>query len=204
MLQYFPGRRAGVIALFCLFAFGAGAQPLITSPISNASLTQLRGNTRPEAVAANDRGTVSDSLPLAHMMLQLRRGPAQEQALERLIAQLHDPKSPNFHQWLTPAQFGAQFGPAQSDVNKIVGWLVSQGFVVNRVYPSQMTVDFSGSAGQVRTAFHTEMHKLSVNGADHIANMSDPMIPSALAPAVAGVVSLHDFRPQPFLKPKTH
>lgn len=33
-----------------------------------------------------------------------------------------------------------------------------------------------------------------MNGVKHIANMSNPQIPSALAPAVIGVVSLNDFR----------
>ena len=44
-------------------------------------------------------------------------------------------------------------------------------------------------------SFHTEIHQLSVNGETHIANMSDPQIPAALAPAVKGIVSLNDFRP---------
>jgi subtilase family serine protease len=48
----------------------------------------------------------------------------------------------------------------------------------------------------VREAFHTEIHQLSVKGAKHFANMSDPRIPAALAPAVIGVVSLHDFKPR--------
>ena len=58
-----------------------------------------------------------------------------------------------------------------------------------------MMIDFSGNAGQVRNAFHTEIHNLNVNGVAHIANMYDPRIPAALSPAVAGIVSLHDFRP---------
>ena len=47
----------------------------------------------------------------------------------------------------------------------------------------------------MRSAFHTEIHQLDVKGVKHIANMSDPQIPVALAPAVVGVVSLHDFKP---------
>ncbi len=58
-----------------------------------------------------------------------------------------------------------------------------------------MVIDFSGNAGQVRNAFHTAIHNLDVNGVHHIANVSDPQIPEALAPVVAGVVSMHDFRP---------
>ena len=88
----------------------------------------------------------------------------------------------------------------QQDVNTITSWLQSQGFTVNSVSPSRMTVDFSGNAGQVSQAFHTSIHNLNVNGKRHIANMNDPQIPAALAPAVSGIVSLHDFSPHPMKK----
>ena len=63
-------------------------------------------------------------------------------------------------------------------------------------------IDFSGNAGQVREALHTEIHYLDVAGERHFANMSDPQIPAALLPAVTGVVSLNNFMPHPMLVPK--
>jgi hypothetical protein len=173
------------------------APPLITQAIVESNLVTLAGNVRPEANAANDRGPVLDDFAMGHMFLQLQRPAAQEQALRGLIDQMHDPASPNYHQWLTPNQFGAQFGLAPSDIQKITGWLQGHGFSVNAVYPSGMTIDFSGTAGQVAGAFHTAIHYLDVGGVTHFANMTDPQIPTALAPAVIGVVSLHDFRPRP-------
>ena len=128
-------------------------------------------------------------------MLQLKRSPQQERAVEQFIDALQDPASPNFHKWLTAAEFGRNFGVAESDVQIITDWLGSQGFTVNSVYPSGMVIDFSGNAGQVRRAFHTSIHNLNVNGVHHVANFGDPQIPEALAPAVAGIVSMHDFRP---------
>jgi hypothetical protein len=174
------------------------AQPMITAPVNESSLVMLSGNTRPEAKnPANDRGRVDDSLPLDHMQLQLRRPAAQEQAFTTLIDQLTDPNSPNYHHWLTSSQIGTQFGPAASDIATITSWLQQHGFTVNSVLPDGMTIEFSGTAGQVGAAFHTEIHNLSVNGVAHIANMSDPQIPAALAPAVVGITSLHDFKPHP-------
>ena len=129
------------------------------------------------------------------MTLQLRRPAAQEQAFEALIDQLHDPASPNYHHWLTAAEIGVQFGPAESDIAAITGWLAQQGFTVNAVSPDRMSIDYSGTAGRVRAAFHTEIYNLSVNGLAHFANMSDPVIPAALAPVIVGIVSLNDFRP---------
>ncbi len=134
------------------------------------------------------------------MQLQLQRSAAQEQAVQQFIDRLHDPKSPNFHKWLTAEQFGEAYGTSQQDVDAITSWLQSHGFTVHPVSPSRMTIDFSGTASQVRQAFHTEIHYLNVNGARHIANMSDPRIPAALAPAVAGIVSLHDFTPHAMKK----
>lgn len=173
------------------------ARPLLTEAIDNTRLAPLRGNTRPEATAENDRGAVPDAFPLQHLLLQLQRPPEAEAALAALIAQQHDPASPNFHHWLTPAQLGAQFGLAPADLHKVTAWLESQGFRINQVYPNGTLIDFSGNAGQIRAAFHTRLHLLQVAGAWHFANMSDPQIPAALAPAVAGIVSLHDFRPKP-------
>jgi subtilase family serine protease len=174
----------------------SAAGPMITRPIIEANLVRLLGNTRREANAANDRGRVADNFPMEHMFLQLRRPAAQEQALAQYIDQLHDPASANFQRWLTPDQVGAQFGLAPSDIQKISGWLQQHGFYVNVIYPSGMTIDFSGTAGQVLAAFHTEIHYLQVNGHGHAANMSDPQIPAALTPAVVGIVSLHDFKPR--------
>ncbi len=186
---------AFVLALSCTAS--AQTPALITSPINEANLVTLAGNTRPEANAANDLGRVSDDLAMPLMLLQLQRSPQQDAALDDFIQQLNNPKSSNYHQWLTASQFGARFGLAQNDLIAISGWLQSHGFTVDTVYTGGMSIDFSGTAGQVRNAFHTEIHNLSVGGQAHIANMSDPKIPAALAPAVAGVVSLHNFMPHP-------
>jgi len=172
-----------------------GSRALITQGIDERLLFPLRGSTRPEATPNNDRGRVDDDLPMPHMLLQLRRPPEQEKALEQFLNDLQDPRSPNFHKWLSPQQFGQTFGVSQQDLDVITRWLQSQGFTVNLVYPSRMLIDFSGTARHVRGGFHTEIHKFEVRGAGHIANTSDPQIPAALAPVVVGVVSLNDFKP---------
>lgn len=175
-------------------------QARITQAIDETNRVTLRGNTRPEAVPANDVGPVVNDFAMEHMLLQLKRSPVQEQALEQFLNELHTAGSPNFHHWLTAQEFGKRFGVAQSDLELITGWLESHGFRVNVVYPSGMLIDFSGTAAQVRQAFQTEIRHLVVKGEKHVANASDPQIPAALAPVVAGIVSLHDFRPNPMHK----
>jgi subtilase family serine protease len=167
--------------------------PLIVSPINENARVTLEGNTRPEANAKNDRGLVSDGLALEHMQLQLRRPAEQEAALEQYIEDLQTPGSANYHNWLSAEQFG-EYGLAKQDLDAIKTWLQSHGFTV-MAYPSGVVIDFSGTAGMVRQAFQTEMHRLDVKGKSHIGNMSDPRIPAALAPAIIGITSLNDFRP---------
>src|SRR6202035_2499976 len=101
--------------------------------------------------------------------------------------------SPNYHQWLTPQQFGQRFGPADADIQIVTNWLQSRGFQIAKVSAGRTLIEFSGTAGQVRNAFHTEIHRYLVNGEQHFANNGDPQIPAALAPVVAGPVTLHDF-----------
>ncbi len=177
---------------------------LITQPIDESKLIRLRGNTRPEARTEYDRGRVDDSFPLDHMLLQLKRAPELEQELDQYIDGLTNKSSPNFRQWLTAAQQGEMYGLAQKDLNTITSWLQSYGFTVDYIYPNQMVIDFSGTAGDIRKAFHTEIHHLEVHGKQHIANISDPQIPAALAAVVVGVVSLHDFQPEQMRVPRVH
>jgi subtilase family serine protease len=210
-MQKFFCASSLVIALVSLSsAVSVHAQPAgrpassIRETIDETKLTVLQGNTRPEANAQNDRGMVSDDLRLDHMQLLLKRSAAEEAAFEGYILELEDPTSPNYHHWLTPEQFAEGFGLATEDVTTVTAWLESHGFTVNGVQPSGLMIDFSGTAGQVRAAFRTEIHQLEVDGAVHIANMSDPAIPAALEPVVAGIVSLHNFHPKPHMlaKPK--
>jgi subtilase family serine protease len=173
------------------------SRALIHDQVDEGKLVTLGGNTRPEVATATDLGAVADDFPLNHMMLQLKRSQQQEVEVERFVANLQDPKSSEYHKWLTAAEFGRRFGAAESDIRAITLWLRSSGFNVNSVSEGRMVIDFSGTAGQVLAAFHTSIHRLDVAGVRHIANVTDPQIPEALAPAIAGVVSLHDFRPHP-------
>jgi len=191
-----------VIVLAGLLYAQAPSRPLIREAIDERRLARLPGNIRPEATAEHDRGAVPDNFPLEHMLLQLRRPPEREQALVKFIDQLHTPGSPNFHRWLSAQEFGGQYGLAAADLEAIGTWLRSHGFTLNTVYPNGTVIDFSGTAAQVRTAFHTAIHLLDADGAKHYANMSDPQIPAALSPAVAGILALHDFSPHPMKQPR--
>ncbi|HUD67028.1 MAG TPA: protease pro-enzyme activation domain-containing protein [Candidatus Sulfotelmatobacter sp.] len=173
--------------------------PLITQPLDESRLTTLKGNTHPLARPVFDLGTAPASLPMERMLLVLKRSPEQEGTLRKLLDDQQDKGSPNYHKWLTPEQFGKQFGPSDSDMQAITSWLQSHGFQVGAT-KGRTALEFSGSASQVKEAFHTTIHKYAVNGEQHWANASDPKIPTALTPAVAGVYTLHNFVKKPMYR----
>jgi Pro-kumamolisin, activation domain/Bacterial Ig-like domain (group 3) len=174
------------------------AQPLITEPVDEGRLTVLKGNTHPLAKPAFDLGTAPATLPMQRMLLVLKRSPQQEAALRKLLDEQQSKGSPNYHKWLTPTQFGEQFGPSDTDMQTITLWLQSHGFQVGST-KGRSVLEFSGSASHVKEAFHTTIHKYIVKGEQHWANASDPSIPTALMPAVAGVLTLHNFLKKPYI-----
>lgn len=201
-----PMRHVRKISSACILLFGSiclfcGAAPaqtvrtrsLITQPVDEEQRVILKGNTYPLARPEFDRGAAPLSLPMERMLLVLKRSPEQEAALGALLDQQQARSSPSFHDWLTPEQFGQQFGPSDQDIQAVNAWLQSHGFQVNRISKGRTVIEFSGTAEKVQDTFHTTIHKFVVDGADHWANSSDPQIPAALAPVVAGIDTLHNF-----------
>ncbi len=168
----------------------------ITQAVDDSNRVALRGNVHRMARAEFDRGAVPESQLASRVDLLLKRSDEQEAALRQLLDQQQDKSSPNYHKWLTPDQFGKQFGPADSDIQAVTDWLTSRGFTGIKVSPGRTRVEFSGNIGQINSAFQTQIHHFYVGGKMHSANVSDPQIPAALSPVVRGVASLHDFRPQ--------
>jgi subtilase family serine protease len=173
---------------------------LVTQEINETQRVTLRGNVHPWARAEFDQGAITDTRPVNRIYLLLNRTPEQQAALDKLMREQMDANSPNYHNWLTPEQYGAQFGPADADVEVVKSWLSSQGFTGIKTNAGKTIVEFNGTVGTVRRAFSTELHSYMVRGEKHFANVRDPQIPSALAGIVAGIPSLHNFRKQSHVK----
>ena len=179
------------------------ATPRIQGPVNPSVLTTLHGNTMLLANATNDRGRVPDATPTGRVLLQLKSSREQKAALETLIAAQQNPKSPSYHKWLTPVSFGQQFGASDADIQTVSAYLSQQGFNVSRVLPSKLGIEFSGTTGQLRSAFKTEIHTYTAKGQTFFANDRDPQIPTALTPVVAGFASLNNYQPVNKLARKT-
>ncbi len=174
---------------------GRNAPVLVSRGVDENQLITRPGNIHPAVASATDLGKMADDRLLEHLRLQLKRPAGQQAELQHYIDSLNDPNSRNFHSFGNAAQFVQRFGLAQQDIDAVKDWLTSHGFKVNSLSPS-MAIDFSGTAGQVAEAFHTEIHYIEVNGKRHFANVSNPKIPAALAEVVLGPVALHDFKPK--------
>jgi trimeric autotransporter adhesin len=197
--------RVAVMAVGVLMALPLiaqiGKQPpevaRITEPIGDGKLVTLNGNVHPLAISRFDQGAAPDDMKTGRIMLVLRSSKAQRQSLTEYLSGLQNRTSPNYHKWLTPAEYGAMFGLPDSDLRAVTGWLESYGFRIEKVPQARNVVEFSGTVGQIQNAFHTRIHCFVVAGQRHYANVSDPKIPEALAPVVAGIATLNDFRPVP-------
>ena len=167
--------------------------PRITQAIDPSRMTILKGNVHPLARPQFDHGAAAPALPMHRMLMVLKRSDAQEHALKTLIDEQQDKHSSSYRQWLTPTQLGESYGPADADIQAITAWLQSQGFQIGSLSKGRTIIEFSGSAGQVASAFHTAIHSYVVNGEQHYANNADPQVPTALTPVVAGIASLNNF-----------
>lgn len=181
-------------------------QGVILRPPAYVDETQavtLTGNVHPLARPEFDLGQVSAETRMDRMLLLLKPSPARQADLDALVKAQQNPTSAHYHQWLTPAEYGARFGASAQDLTRVTAWLAAHGFAVVEIPAGNRLVEFSGTAVQVFDAFHTQIHRYQVEGVAHVANAQDPQIPVALSGVVDGVVSLNDFRSTSEIKTRT-
>ncbi|HTW66915.1 MAG TPA: protease pro-enzyme activation domain-containing protein [Bryobacteraceae bacterium] len=187
-----------LISVSVLFTLTAEGQPnRIPGRINSNATVVLRGHVPLRARRAVDQGPVAASFPLPLVTMYLGPSASQQATLKQLLGAQKDPSSPSFHKWLTPEQYGDQFGVSQADIGNITAWLQSQGLQVVSVARSRTFIRFSGAAAQVGAALHTQIDQYLENGKVHYSNATDPSVPSALSGIVMSFGGLNDFRLQP-------
>ncbi|MGA8940978.1 MAG: protease pro-enzyme activation domain-containing protein [Acidobacteriaceae bacterium] len=138
-------------------------------------------------------------MQLHGISLVFSRSVAQQSALDALVAAQQNPASPLYHQWITPDQYAAQFGAADSDIAAAETWLEQQGFSVDSVSRSHNRIFFSGNASQVAAAFGALLHYYLTPATalqpatTHFAPSADLTLPAALSSAVLAVGNLSNF-----------
>ena len=118
------------------------------------------------------------------VMLPLRN---QDKLAELLKAQ-QDPASAQYHKWLTPAQFGAQFGPDRATLHSVATELQARGFVIEKEMTRSIRV--TGTVDLVARTFgaHLKTAK-SDDGSIHILTDESLVPPADIAATGAKVFS---------------
>jgi MYXO-CTERM domain-containing protein len=144
---------------------------------------------RGEAIALGDALGDEES---QHLAINLT---VQNQAsLDQLLADLQNPASPHYHDWLTPAEFGARFGLPQATYDRIASWLESEGFQVTR-YPNRLFVEAHGTVGAARRLLKVQA-RTATAGARTFRSYGEQMtVPGDIAPFIAKIGGL-DTRPR--------
>lgn len=195
-LGSFPYKRLVLVLLaLSVSSWAVTPQSRILGGIDASQWVALHGNlpamVRPEL----DRGPLGVD-EMINGSVNFRMSAAQSADLKTLLAQQQEPSSPQYHKWLTPEQYANRFGLSPSDIAKVTAWLQAQGLTVTRVARGGNAVYFTGTAGQVEYAFHTELHNYLVNGKLKYANATAPAVPAAIADVVLGIRGLDNLRPQ--------
>jgi|SRR5579872_189104 len=196
--------RALVCLLFLVGGFSISSRAVtadrVTRPLSGGPRVTLKGNVHRNALPEYDAGPVDPAMRLGSITLLTVPTAEQEKALSKLIADQQNPKSPQYHKWLTPEQWADQFGLSQKDMQQITSWLKSRGFTIQNVARGRNWVVVSGTAAQVASTFGTQIHRYNIKGETHVANATSPKIPAALAGIVTGIRGLNDFHLRPRAK----
>lgn len=127
---------------------------------------------------------------LERMLLLLDPSAGRQQALVTELQNQQNPRSPEFHHWLTPAAFAAAYGNSLADVSEVCAWLQSQGFKVAPLPAGLGWIEFSGTAGQVEQAFHAKVESAAASAGTRPVLASGISVPAALKPVIHGLVSL--------------
>jgi subtilase family serine protease len=166
---------------------------LTTTSLPTAGLALARdlvalADHRPAAAA--EIAAEGDADPRRPLRLQVYLAPRNRATLDRLLEAQHDPASPHYHRWLSSAEYERRFGPTQQDVDAVTQWLATQGFTVTYANASEGRIAFEGSAGTAARAFQVRI--AGSRDGQYYGNVSDPVLPAALAAKVAYVDGLHN------------
>jgi subtilase family serine protease len=118
---------------------------------------------------------------------------------DALLKQLYTPGSPLYHQWLTPEQYAAQFGPTASEAAVVKAFLESSGLGAVTIHQNNLQVSAEGTVADIQKAFNVQIHRFKVDGNTRYANINDPSIVGPAASYVSAIEGLHEVVMRPYL-----
>lgn len=116
--------------------------------------------------------------------------------LEALVRAQADPSSAQYHKWLKPAEFAAEFGPARATVHRVADYLKARGFQVKEYARS---VRATGTADLISRNFGAQLVLAkSVDGATHVVSRQSLSLPAYLTTAGAQILSFAPHAAHPY------
>src|SRR5580693_5786350 len=138
-------------ALVCAAAF-----MLITIPGQAQPQSLLTRHVREEIVSG--RAQFVGQLPATETLRFDIVLPLRDRAgLQNFLQEVQDPSSPSHHQFLTPQEFTARFGPTQEDWDALVAFAKASGFEIISGTREARDLRLTGTVANVEKAFHVTM-----------------------------------------------
>jgi len=157
---------------------------------TDAQTVPLRGTVSPQALKLPTYGDLPATQTLT---LQIWFKPRGQEQLNALLASQQDPRSPQYHRWLTPQEYASRFGVTQPEFDQVSTWLKGEGFQVTGGSPLDGYIKFSGSTLTIARAFGTSVSKFSPDGSK-FGILKEPQIPTQyenLVGSITGLDNLH-------------
>ncbi|MBA3823507.1 MAG: peptidase S53 [Ktedonobacterales bacterium] len=180
------------IVVMSLLAIAAGMSTSVSAAyaaVTPPNRHTLSGHIIPALAQARPIGRTDASQKLS---LSIALNLNNAAGLNALLAAQNDPQSHEYHHYLTPQTFAAEFGPSKATVLAVVNYLQSQGLQVNSIAPNHLLLDATGSAAQVQRAFAVQLANYRLAGRTVYAPTNEPSVPLALQGAIRAIGGLDD------------
>ena len=114
---------------------------------------QLLHGHKPPAIARFNLQPMSRLPATNRLNLAIGLPLRNQAALNKLLSEIYDPASTNYHRYLTPGQFTEQFGPTEQDYQKVINFAKRNGLTVTATHDNRVVVDVSGPVLDIEHAF---------------------------------------------------
>jgi kumamolisin len=113
-------------------------------------------------------------------------------AVDAFVRVVHDPASPEYRHFLSPAQFDAAFSPTATTYALVLRALTRAGFQIYRTYPNRKVIDVISDVTTVESYFNTLIERYGYFGKTFYANTVPARMPAELRGAVLSVCGFND------------
>ena len=167
----------------------------VAAPVADAQQIHPLSTHVPQIVRNGQAGLVGSADSTRHLQLALSLPLRNEAQLDALLQQIYDPTSPNFHHYLTSAQFTASYAPTQQDYDTVVRWAQAKGLKVTGTTENRRVVDVDGSIDTIDRAFNVLLNTYQDSTTQRTFHAPDREPTLDLSVPLLGVSGMDDATP---------